>query len=300
MMEAMIELENVTKDYGAGRGVFGLNLRVAPGEVVGIVGINGSGKTTTLRQAMGFLKPTHGKITLDGKDAWQESAAIKKEVGYVPGEIAFPDSKSGATFLKTQEKLLHLHNSARANTYLQAFKLDATANLKRMSKGMKQKTALVAALMSDSPILLLDEPTTGLDPVMRDVFIQSILAEKKRGKTILMSSHMFNELEPTCDRIVFLRAGHIVEILTKQKMAEIRNQNQLRLDFATAADCATFLHANPRAQQVGTTTTVTMSLAPKELRQLLPSLTNYSLDNFSLTEGSLDDYFTTHVNLEEK
>ena len=181
-MSTIIKLENVTKDYGQNRGVFNLNLEIEEGEVFGLVGINGSGKTTTLRQMMGFIKPSNGKITIDGKDAWKNASHLKKEIGYVPGEIAFPDTRTGVTFLKTQSEMIGIDNNSITNELIQALKLDTDAIIKRMSKGMKQKTAIVDAFMPDTKILLLDEPTTGLDPVMRDVFIEMILECKKRKK----------------------------------------------------------------------------------------------------------------------
>src|SRR5690606_11205607 len=119
---------------------------------------------------MGFLKPDAGSATISGLDCWKDAAAIKKRVGYVPGEIAFPDAPTGAAFLQRQAELLQLKDMSLAQSLIEAMQLDPTANLKRMSKGMKQKTAIVAAFMADPDILILDEPTTGLDPLMRAAF----------------------------------------------------------------------------------------------------------------------------------
>lgn len=208
-----IEVEDLTKDYGKGRGIFNVSFKVPYGCTFGYCGTNGAGKTTTLRHIMGFLKPKSGKVTVKGYDAWENAEKIKSFIGYLPGEIAFPNVKDGSEFLKIQAEMLGLNDMSKAEKIINALQLDPTANLKRMSKGMKQKTALVAAFMHSPEIILLDEPTTGLDPLMRDAFIRLIKEEKKRGATIIMSNHMFDELEETCDYVAFIKDGHLMDIV---------------------------------------------------------------------------------------
>lgn len=219
--EGLIELTGLTKDYGSGRGVFDENLAIHRGEMMGFVGTNGSGKTTTIRSILGFIQPTQGHAYVNGMESWKNQADIARLVGYVPGEIAFPDLKTGINFLKSQASFLGMQSFDYANRLIEELQLDPRANLKRMSKGMKQKTALVAALMNDAPIIILDEPTTGLDPLMRDAFLDIIRREHAKGKTIFMSSHMFNEMEETCDRVALISDGHIIDIAN---MNEIRNR----------------------------------------------------------------------------
>lgn len=235
MDDIVIRADHLTKDYGYGRGTFDLNFEVRRGEIFGYVGTNGSGKTTTIRQMMGFLKPTSGSITMLGKDAWAETTAIKRFTSYVPGEIAFPDLPTGTEFLKVQAEYLGVTDMSYANRLIRDLQLDPSANLKRMSKGMKQKTAIVAALMGDRDVLILDEPTTGLDPLMREVFISAILEEKAKGKTVFMSSHIYQEIEDTCDRVALIRDGRIVDIAD---MNDIRHHNvkTFRLGFRDKAD----------------------------------------------------------------
>lgn len=208
----LIEINNMTKDYGKGRGVFDINLSIEKGEVFGFVGTNGAGKTTVIRQLMGFIKPQSGSAKINGMDCWKDSAEIKKMIGYTPGEIAFPDAPTGTEFLKQQAELLGLKDMSYAQTIIKKLQLDPTANLKRMSKGMKQKTAIVATLMADHDILILDEPTTGLDPLMRAEFVHILNEEKKKGKTIFMSSHMFEEVEHTCDKVALIKDGRIIAV----------------------------------------------------------------------------------------
>lgn len=208
-----IEVSHLTKDYGKGRGVFDISFVVPKGKTFGYCGTNGAGKTTTLRHIMGFLKPDSGEAKVNGLNSWEHAEEIKKWIGYLPGEIAFPPMESGSEFIKFQAEMLGLTDMSKAEKIINALQLDPTANLKRMSKGMKQKTALVAAFMHSPDIILLDEPTTGLDPLMREAFVNIIKEEKARGATIIMSNHMFDELEETCDYVAFIKDGKIVDIV---------------------------------------------------------------------------------------
>ncbi len=215
MDKKMIEVNNLTKDYKNGKGIFDFNFDVHKGEVFGIIGTNGSGKTTTMRHLMGFIKGDSGSVSINGMDAWKKSAEIKKLVGYVPGQIDFPDVGTGTSFLRIQADMLGIKDLTFMNELIDRFKIDITAPLKRMSKGMKQKMALVAAFMAQPEIYLLDEPSTGLDPLMRDTMVELILEQKSLGKTVFMSSHIFKEVEDTCDSVMFIRDGKIVNTVTR-------------------------------------------------------------------------------------
>ena len=234
---ALIDIQQLTKDYGDNRGIFDLNLSIEKGEVFGFVGTNGAGKTTTIRHLMGFLKPQSGSATINGLDCWKDSAEIKKWIGYIPGEIAFPDAPTGTDFLKRQAELLDLKDMSYAQSIINKLQLDPTAKLKRMSKGMKQKTAIVAAFMADPEILILDEPTTGLDPLMRKEFISILDEEKKKGKTILMSSHMFDEVEQVCDRVAMIKDGKIIAV---KATAEVKHHEEkvYKIEFMSQEDYA--------------------------------------------------------------
>lgn len=209
-MGEIIRTTGLTKDYKKGKGIFDFQFSVQQGEVFGLVGTNGSGKTTTIRHMMGFIKGDSGNVKIKGMDSWKNSAKLKKIIGYVPGQIDFPDVGTGTAFLKIQSNFLGMKDLTFMNELIDRFKIDITAPLKTMSKGMKQKMALVAAFMSEPDIYLLDEPSTGLDPLMRDTLIELILEQKAKGKTIFMSSRIFKELEDTCDTVLFIKNGHII------------------------------------------------------------------------------------------
>ena len=296
---SVIEIKNLTKDYGSNQGIFDINLNIEKGEMIGFVGTNGSGKTTTIRNIMGFIKPTSGQVLVNNKSSWEHASEIVKDIGYVPGEIAFPDLKTGIDFLKCQAEFLNMKNMDYANELIERLQLDPRANLKRMSKGMKQKTALVAALMNDAPIIILDAPTTGLDPLMRVTFLDIIKEEHKKGKTIFMSSHMFEELETTCDRVALINDGHIIDVVN---MDDIRNRpiKDFKIEFKSTDDYKNFLkekYTITRKQKQYNQ--VTISINAKETGELLKTLKNYDVKFISEIPYTLEKHFKK-VLLEKK
>ena len=300
MKEIIISVKNLTKDYGQNRGVFDISFDIEKGTTFGYCGTNGSGKTTTIRHIMGFLKPDMGEVKVKGLDAWKDSEEIKKYIGYVPGEIAFPDVESGTTFLKIQADMLGITDMSKAEQVINALQLDPTANLRRMSKGMKQKTALVAAFMRQPEILILDEPTTGLDPLMRKAFIDLIKEEKAKGTTIFMSNHMFDELEETCDKVAFIKDGHIIDIVD---MKEIHSRPFREYEIVFA-DKESFLKADTSQVEV-------LDKNEKELRivvkvdlyktdGMIRELRKHNIKSIKEKQYTLEKYFLEHVKGENK
>lgn len=289
--EYPIIIDNLTKDYGQGRGVFNINLKIKKGEMMGFVGTNGSGKTTTIRNLLGYIKPTSGQCMVLGKESWSHASEIASHVGYVPGEIGFPDLPTGTAFIKSQADFFGIKDLSYANSLIKQLQLDPRANLKRMSKGMKQKTALVAALMNNAEILILDEPTTGLDPLMRDAFISIIKEEHKKGKTIFMSSHMFNEMEDTCDRVALISNGHIIDVVD---MNDIHNRKvkDFKIEFKNENDYKTFKKLRYKVirdqQQYNQ---VTISIANKQINKLFKDLKAFDVKFISEVKYTLEKHF---------
>ncbi len=288
---AIIEIVNLTKDYGNNRGVFELNLSVEKGEMIGFVGTNGAGKTTTIRTIMGFLKPDKGQVRVNGLDCWKNASEIKENIGYVPGEIAFPDLGLGTVFLKSQAEFLNMVDMSYANELIEKLQLDPTANLKRMSKGMKQKTAIVAAFMADKNIIILDEPTTGLDPLMRIAFMDIIKRERAKGKTILMSSHMFEELENTCDRVALIQEGRIIDIADMNKIRN-RQSREFKIEFINQDDYEKFKLLNYEViRDHMRYSQVTISIKKNEIDSLFKNLVNFDVKFVSEIKYTLETYF---------
>ena len=292
-MPEIIKIDHMTKDYGKGRGIFDVNFSISEGEIFGLVGTNGSGKTTTLRHLMGFLAPDSGSCEIGGLNCRKSSAEIMKKVGYVPGEIDFPDVGSGTTFLKIQAQYLGITDMKYTEELIDRFKIDTSAPLKRMSKGMKQKMALVAAFMAKPQILLLDEPSTGLDPLMRDTLIELILEHKKRGATVLMSSHIFKELEDTCDRVTFIYNGKMIDTIDRG-MYDPNMPKLYRIGFANEAEYQEFIRKTEfhieKSNDKYRHALVTVPMP--EMNRLIRQLAGYDMRYIRYIPYSLEMYYT--------
>ncbi len=209
-MEHVIEIKNLTKDYGNHKGIFDVSFWVGKGECIGFLGPNGAGKTTTIRHLLGFIKNQTGSVTINQLSCFEHQKTLQESIGYLPGEIAFIDEFNGDQFVRFIADMKRLHDLDYAKKLIEMFELDTSVLIKKMSKGMKQKLGIVVAFMSKPNILLLDEPSSGLDPLMQNKLIELVNEHKKLGATILLSSHMFEEVERTCDRVLIIKQGSIV------------------------------------------------------------------------------------------
>lgn len=233
---SVIHIEHLTRDYGDNKGVFDLSLDIDRGEVFGFLGPNGAGKTTTIRHLLGFLRPRQGLVEINNLRVWDNYADILKDVGYIPGEIAFFDKMNGLEYLRFIQQY-RKDDADRMKELIDMFELNPRVKIKKMSKGMKQKVGIVQAFMHDPDILILDEPTSGLDPLMQQRFIELLAKEKRRGKTILLSSHMFEEVEKTCDRIGIIRNGRMVALSTVEELRKHYVHNYtVKLDSEAQAE----------------------------------------------------------------
>lgn len=284
----MIELNGVTKDYGQNRGVFGLTLTIEKGEVFGFLGPNGAGKTTTIRQLMGFISPDQGSCRVGGMDCRKQTADIQKTLGYLPGEIAFMDDMSGMGFIRFIAELKGIRDLTAARELMDRFELSANGKIRRMSKGMKQKVGIVCAFMGDPEVLLLDEPTSGLDPLMQNRFVELVLEQREKGKTIFMSSHMFEEVERTCGRVGIIRDGRLVTVDTIAALKESR-QKRYTVAFASPDKAAAFAASFPGAvQSSGSRVHVSVQ---GELTPLIQALSGYRIMALDAESQSLEDIF---------
>lgn len=226
----MIKLDNVTLTYPSGKGIFDIRFEVKEGTVMGYLGPNGAGKTTTIRALLGFMKADSGSCFVRGNDCWTQSVNIQRLLGYIPGEISFPDGMNGDEFLDFLSEMRGSKDLSKRKDLLDMLELDPKGRIRKFSKGMKQKLGIVAALMHDPDILVLDEPTSGLDPLMQKRFVELILDEKRKGKTILLSSHIFEEVEKTCDEVIIIKDGRIVMF---SDSASLRNSRRKAYQIRT-------------------------------------------------------------------
>lgn len=291
--DIIINVEHLTKDYGYGRGVFDVSIQVHRGECYGYLGPNGAGKSTTIRHIMGFSKPTKGKITVFGIDSFGHTDQILANVGYLPGEPAIPQGLDGMGFLRMMQDMRGERNDERLAYLLDLYKLNPNVSVKSMSLGEKRKLAVVAAFMNDPQVLILDEPTSGLDPVMQQVFIRFILEEKKRGKTILLSSHIFSEVDATCDTISIIKDGVHVSTFHADDLKE-KDVVTYIIRFATTADRDRFLEKKFPGEVVKIHThrpRVTVKVNRKDYQAFFDALKGLNVREFEEKPFTLQDYF---------
>ena len=294
---SVINVERLTKDYGFGRGVFDVSIHVEKGEVFGFLGPNGAGKSTTIRHLMGFSKPDKGKVEILGKPTFQKYDEVLKKVGYIPGEIALPAGLTGKEFIKMMQDLTGIKNEERLKMLTDLFELDEASQLcdvKRMSLGVKRKLAVVTAFMSDPEVLILDEPTSGLDPVMQERFVDFIHKEKERGKTILLSSHIFSEIDNTCDRIAIIKDGKIVSEFIANDLKHA-SKKYYAIDFKTEDDKENFLRKASEIKSLilldDKEKEISLSIEDADLNKTINHLSEVEVDKFSNRKESLQDYF---------
>lgn len=216
-----IDVSGLVKRFGRFRALDGLDLTVAPGEVHGFLGPNGSGKTTTIRVLLGLMRADGGTVRLFERDPWADAVALHRRLAYVPGDVNLWPNLTGGQCIDLLARLRGGLDEARKAELLRRFDLDPTKKARTYSKGNRQKVALVAALASGSELLILDEPTSGLDPLMETVFQDCIAEVKSQGRTVLLSSHILAEVEALCDRVSIIRLGQTVQSGTLQELRHL-------------------------------------------------------------------------------
>ena len=233
--EMAVEVSGLTKSFGAVHALNGLDLTVPTGEVTGFLGPNGSGKSTTIRILLGLLRADGGHVRLLGGDPWADAVRLHRSVAYVPGDVTLWPNLTGGEAIDILARLSAPLDPGRKATMLERFELDPTKKARAYSKGNRQKVALVAALASEAELLLLDEPTSGLDPLMEAAFTESIREVKAEGRSVLLSSHIFAEVEKLADRVTIIRDGVTVESGT---IADLRHltRSQLTVVLPHGAD----------------------------------------------------------------
>ncbi len=281
----MIEVNNLKKVFRNGRGVDDISFQIAQGEVFGFIGPNGAGKSTTIRSLMGFLKPQSGKAKIKGYDCWSESEKIKRYVGYLPGEIAFPQGVSATDFLKFQIGIHEVKDLSRMNDLIDRFKLNINIPINKMSKGMKQKLAIVSTFMKAPDVILLDEPSTGLDPIMQKELIALFNEEKNRGATLFLSSHIFEEIENVADKICIIKDGKIVKYSSMEDIQKNMKQT-LFVQFKNSEEVKKL----QGEYELDTVDTVRITM-DENINEIIKQLSNFEIKKFWTKDVKLNEIF---------
>jgi ABC-2 type transport system ATP-binding protein len=290
-MENSISVSGLRKRFGRTQALDGLDLQVRTGEVHGFLGPNGAGKTTTVRILLGLLRADAGEARLLGGDPWREPTELHKRLAYVPGDVTLWPNLTGGEVIDMLGRMRGGLNRQRRAELLERFDLDPRKKGRAYSKGNKQKVGLVAALASDVELLILDEPTVGLDPLMEEVFQQCINEERARGRTVLLSSHILAEVEALCDRVTIIRLGRTAETGTLAEMRHL-TRTSLTADLAAEPDGLRSLPGVHDLQVDGTR--VRCEVDTDRLDLVLRQLTSVGVRSLVSQPPTLEELFLRH------
>jgi ABC-2 type transport system ATP-binding protein len=290
-MTTVIQTQALRKTFGTAVALEALDLRVEEGEVHGFLGPNGAGKSTTIRVLLGLLRPDSGTVSVLGADPWADAAELHRRIAYVPGDVALWPNLSGGEVIDLVSRLRGGLDERRRAGLLERFDLDPTKKCRAYSKGNRQKVALVAALSSDAPLLLLDEPTAGLDPLMDQVFRDTLRELRSEGRTVLLSSHILSEVENLSDHVTIIRAGRAVQ---SGALSDMRHLSHTVIDAQLAAPAGV---AQALAAVAGVEDLlieggrVRCSVDPAGLPAALAALGSHGIESLVSRPPSLEDLF---------
>jgi len=290
-MSIIIQTNQLTKSYGRSRGIIDVTFAIEEGEVFGFLGPNGAGKTTTMRTLMGLLRANSGSATIGGLDCWTQSTAVKKLVGYLPGEFSFDPGLRGAQII---EYLGHLRggvDQAYLRSLVERLGFDPSKRFREYSHGNKQKLGLVQAFMHKPRLLILDEPTSGLDPLNQQEFYRMVAEVRAEGRTVFLSSHILPEVEHTCDRVAIIRAGRLVKIDHVSSLKDIR-QHEVEISFAGPASVDWFKQVAGVARVAQGADERTLQLHVQgEMTEIIHIAGDHHATNIATREPTLEEVF---------
>ena len=290
-MTGVIETERLTKRYGPVRGIDELSIEVGQGEVYGFLGPNGAGKTTTIRTLLDLLHPTSGRALLFGLDSHRQSREIRARVGNLPGDFTCDSRITGREFLEFCAEARGLGGLGSGSSLTQRFEADLDRPSGELSRGNRQKIGLIQALFHDPELLMLDEPTTGLDPLMQEEFLEVISEYRDRGGTVFLSSHDLDEVERACDRVAIIREGRLAAV---EKVADLRGRSyhHVSIEFDSPVDGQEFGRI-PGVSQLQVDGSRVSFKASGALDPVVKGAARHTVLDMELTEPTLEEVFLT-------
>ena len=296
-INCVIRTEGLTKLYGKQRGILDIDLDIERGEVFGYLGPNGAGKTTTIRTLLHFLFPTRGKAAIFGLNIARENLEIRRRIGYLPGELEVYENLTGAELLKFLSYLRDGVDWQYVHELAGRFDYDLSQRIKTLSHGNRQKVGLIQAFMNKPELLILDEPTIGLDPLMQQEFYRLIGEAKAEGRTVFLSSHIMPEVERVCDRVGIIREGRLIAVEDIDVLKE-RAIRRLEIHFAGSVSPEQFgnLEGVRDVQVQDNTLTCTVG---GEIDTLIKTASQYHVVNIISHEPSMEEIFLAYYNRED-
>jgi len=291
----VIETRDLTKYYGKNRGIIDVNLQVGEGEIFGFIGPNGAGKSTTIRILLNFIFPTRGTAKVLGMDVLRESRKIKRQVGYLPGEVDYYEEMTAGELLEYTARFYETGCRRRTEELLETFELDTRRKIHALSLGTKRKLGIILALLHKPRLLILDEPTGGLDPLMQKRFFEVLREEQKQGTAIFFSSHILSEVQKLCHRVAIIKEGRILKIEEIEKLRGNQFRN-VRISFKNGnipdIDLPGIIH---REKENGTL----RLFFNGDINELLRVLTHHELAGLWLEEPTLEEVFMHYYEKDE-
>ncbi|HEX5039368.1 MAG TPA: ABC transporter ATP-binding protein [Candidatus Limnocylindria bacterium] len=283
-----IAIHALAKHYGKVQAVRGIDLEVNAGEVFGFVGPNGAGKSTTIRCILDLLHPSAGEIRVFGQDPQRHGAEIRERVAYVPGELRLPERLTGRQFLSSIGRLRRRFDRGRLEELAERFKLDLDRNIRHLSSGNRRKVSVLSAFLSDADLLILDEPTGGLDPLMQYEFLTLVRERRAAGATVFLSSHILSEVQSIADRLAVLRAGKIVAAGT---VAEVRGLARQRVEIWFETDAPPGLMALSGLGEAAIDGRRFSAVLTGSARPLIDALSGHPIESIMIQEPDLEEAF---------
>ena len=299
-MAVVIQTEGLTKYYGKVVGVEELDLSITEGEIFGFLGPNGSGKTTTIRLLSGFLRPKAGRATVLGLDSWRDSVRIKAHLGFLPDFPALYENLNGAELLNYLGRLQRNRGSVLRGELCERLELsqhDLGRPIKGYSRGMRQKLAIIQALQHDPEVLILDEPTEGLDPLMQQALFQLLLDFQARGRTIFMSSHILPEVERLCHRVAIIRQGRLVAV---SEVEQLRQEKVRQMEVVLAQEAPNDTFRLPRVLSVERNGRTFRLMVRGDINPLLLELSKLEVKDMVFEQAHLEDIFMEFYREQDK
>ena len=290
-MEKVVDIKRVTKKFGDFKALDEVDFSVRKGEVFGFIGPNGAGKSTTIRILLGILKATEGQATIFGKDVWNDSMEIHRQIAYVPGDVNLWPNLTGGEVIDLFAKLRGGRQTKRREELLERYKLDPTKKCRTYSKGNRQKVALVSALLSEADLYIFDEPTSGLDPLMEQTFLEDVRNLRQEGKSVLLSSHILSEVEKLCDRVGIIRDGTIIEQGSLEELRHLTRHHVL-LETTSSLDGLRDVEGVHDVNQDGNT--YRFQVNAEQMDQVIKFASQYPIQKFESAPPTLEDLFMRH------
>lgn len=291
MILSIIEVSGLTKYYGKNRGIVDVSFKVEKGSVFGFIGPNGAGKSTTIRTMLSFMRPSSGTVEILGLDSIKKGKEIRKHIGYIPAEVNFYDDMKVSGLLKYASRLYGKSNKNKTERLCEIFELEKNKKIHSLSTGNKKKLAIVQALIHEPEVLIMDEPSGGLDPIMKTRFYEVIRQEKERGTTIFFSSHILSEVQRVCDRVAIIKEGSIIKIEDVRNLSKTKYK-KVKIEFKNIDDAVKFKPDN--ATDIKVNDIMVEAMFDGNIKEIMKVVIMADPENVWIEEPDLEEIFMNY------